>query len=74
MPWVAKEYPLANTRRPTITKRLRERSRQERRKQKEEKRAVRNAEKEERPASEVGEEDPDIAGIIPGPQPLPEDY
>jgi hypothetical protein len=45
-----------------------ERARQERQKLKSEKRAQRRAEKQERPAP-GGSEDPDIAGIVWGPQP-----
>lgn len=55
--------------RPTQNKRARERARQEKAQQK----AARRLEKARRgakPAS-VGGEDPDIAGIIPGPQPSP---
>jgi hypothetical protein len=54
--------------RPSITKRNREQALRDKRKQKEERRAQRAAEKANRPASDDGE-DPDIAGIVPGPQP-----
>jgi hypothetical protein len=50
-----------------MAKRARERARQERQKEKAEQRTQRRAEKHERPPREVGE-DPDIAGIVPGPQ------
>jgi hypothetical protein len=53
-------------------KRQRERSRQERQREKELKREARKAERLSRPI--VPGEDPDIAGIIPGPQPPLEDY
>ena len=53
-------------------KRQRERERQERQREKEQKRQARKAEKLTRPTANGGE-DPDIAGIIPGPQPPLED-
>jgi hypothetical protein len=55
--------------RPTQNKRARERARQEKQQQK----AARRLDKgrrTEKPAATDGE-DPDIAGIIPGPQPSP---
>ena len=54
--------------RPSITKRNREQARRERAKEKDERRAQRALEKQNRPALADGE-DPDIAGIVPGPQP-----
>ncbi len=51
------------------TKRQKELARAQRQKDKEAKREERKREKAERPAREPGAEDPDIAGIIPGPQP-----
>lgn len=54
--------------RPTQNKRARERARQERRQEKEARRA--DKAKQARPVTVDGE-DPDIAGIIPGPQPSP---
>lgn len=60
---------MANRTRPTLEKRAKERARQEKRKQKEERRA--NA-KLQRPVPRTQDgEDPDIAGIVPGPQPSP---
>jgi hypothetical protein len=56
----------------TINKRQKEKLRQERQKEKEEKRMQRKVDKDRRPAAE-GDVDPDIAGIIPGPQPIPEE-
>jgi len=55
-----------------MAKRARERARQEKQKQKAERRAERRAEKATRP-THAGEDDPDIAGIVPGPQPRQED-
>ena len=53
--------------RPTQNKRARERARQEKQQQK----TARRLEVKNRPARREGEEDPDIAGIVPGPQPSP---
>jgi hypothetical protein len=56
--------------RPGLTKRRKEQIRDERKRQKEERKAQRQKEREER-ATNPGDpdEDPDIAGIVPGPQP-----
>jgi hypothetical protein len=59
---------MARNRSATFAKRTRERERQEKRKVKAEKRAQRRSEKEGRPDLPAGV-DPDIAGIVPGPQP-----
>jgi hypothetical protein len=48
-------------------KRSRERAKQERRQQK----AERRAQSTPRPKRLPGDEDPDLAGIVPGPQPSP---
>ena len=58
---------------PTFQKREKEKARVERQKEKE----LRRLESKERKAeqgSASGGEDPDIAGIRPGPQPLPEQW
>ena len=55
--------------RPTFAKRQKEQARAEKAKRKEEKKAERQADKGERPSSGAGE-DPDIAHIVPGPQPI----
>lgn len=55
----------------SFAKRQRERSLQEKQKQKEIRKQARRAEKPERTAAPG--EDPDIAGIVPGPQPVPEE-
>ncbi len=57
---------------PSLQKRQKERQRQDRQKEKEAKRLQRLKDK---PARTVGVdgEDPDIAGIIPGPQPIPDE-
>ncbi len=57
---------------PTGMKREKERQRKDRAKEKEAKRDVRKAEKADRPPRPEGE-DPDLAGIVPGPQPVRED-
>jgi hypothetical protein len=54
--------------RPTQNKRARERARQEKRQEKEARRA--DKARLPKPVAENGE-DPDIAGIVPGPQPSP---
>jgi hypothetical protein len=56
--------------RPTQNKRARERARQEKQQQKAARRQDAAARKAARPAA-TGDEDPDIAGIVPGPQPSP---
>ena len=53
-------------------KRQKELARQEKRAEKEAKKAERAKEKADRPARSA-DFDPDIAGIIPGPQPKPEE-
>jgi hypothetical protein len=58
--------------RPSINKRNREQARRERAQAKEERRAERAREKQNRRPLAEGE-DPDIAGIVPGPQPRPTD-
>lgn len=58
--------------RPSFQKRAKEKARQDRRKEKD----MRRAETKERraTASPRTGEDPDIAGIVPGPQPLPPQF
>jgi hypothetical protein len=58
--------------RPSINKRNRENAQRERQQEKAARRAQRAEEKLNKPEVADGE-DPDIAGIKPGPQPLPED-
>lgn len=53
---------------PSINKKQKERQRQDKQREKEAKRQQRRAEKGQRPAGADGV-DPDIAGIVPGPQP-----
>jgi hypothetical protein len=55
---------------PGSTKRQKEAARRERQRLKDEKKEQRKKEKAERPDQPVAPgEDPDIAGIVPGPQP-----
>jgi hypothetical protein len=61
---------MANRTRPTLEKRAKERARQEKRKAKDERRATAKVQKAGTVRRE-GDEDPDIAGIVPGPQPNP---
>jgi hypothetical protein len=59
-----------NFKNPGLSKRKKEMDREKWQKEKAERKAQRQREKSERP---VGDEDPDIAGIVPGPQPIPEE-
>lgn len=58
--------------RPSMNKRRKEQERRQKQEQKQARRAQRAEEAKNRPALDTGE-DPDIAGIVPGPQPLPEE-
>jgi hypothetical protein len=62
---------MANKGRATFAKRQKEIARQERAREKSQKRAEREAAKVK--ADRSSGVDPDIAGIVPGPQPLPYD-
>jgi hypothetical protein len=64
---------MAKRSRPTFQKREREKARVQKQKDKE---ARRLASKERKANAEprTGSEDPDLAGIRPGPQPLPEQW
>lgn len=57
---------------PSVNKRQKEKARQDKQREKEERRKQRKEEKASRPEPLPGE-DPDIAGIVPGPQPPLED-
>jgi hypothetical protein len=56
---------------PSVNKRQKERQRQERQREKSAKREDRKRDKENKPTTPGGE-DPDIAGIVPGPQAPPD--
>ena len=62
---------MAKKSRQTFLKRAKEKNRQDRKNEKEARRAEARERKAELPDRPEGEEDPDIAGIVPGPQPLP---
>ena len=57
--------------RPTQNKRARERAKQEKQQQKAARRLESQQRKASQPARGADAEDPDIAGIVPGPQPSP---
>lgn len=57
---------------PSVKKRQKEAQRQERQREKAARREQRKADRIPRVAGEAGE-DPDLAGIQPGPQPIPDD-
>ena len=61
---------MVNRARPTHNKRERERAKQERHKEKAARRAEAKARRASTPRRQPGE-DPDLAGIVPGPQPSP---
>ncbi len=63
---------MAMTGRPSINKRNREQAKREKQQEKAARRAARAADKQNR-VSTADDEDPDIAGIVPGPQPPLED-
>lgn len=59
---------MASRQRPTANKRARERARQQKQQEKQARRLEAKAQRASRPTRD-GEEDPDLAGIKPGPQP-----
>ena len=63
---------MANRSRPSQQKRHKERARQEKQKMKAERRMEAKSQRANMPPRQPGE-DPDIAGIVPGPQPPRED-
>ena len=63
---------MAGNTRPSVNKRLREAGKKEKQAAKAERRAQRAEERKNR-TSGPGSDDPDIAGIVPGPQALPWD-
>ena len=64
---------MANRTKVTQQKRARERAKQERMQEKSRRREEAKTRKANEPQLAGGDEDPDIAGIIPGPQPSPWD-
>jgi len=57
----------------SASKRIKEKNRLDRQRDKAAKRVEKSRNKDDRSPGESGE-DPDIAGIVPGPQPLPEGF
>jgi hypothetical protein len=66
--WLRPSEDVVQKSRPTQNKRARERARQERQQHKAQRRLEAKQRKAELPPAAEGE-DPDIAGIVPGPQP-----
>ncbi len=64
---------MAKKSRPTFQKREKEKARVQKQKEKESRR-IETKERKVDQVSAFGDEDPDIAGIRPGPQPLPEQW
>jgi hypothetical protein len=64
---------VANRSRSTFKKRQKEMARQQRQQDKLARRLERSKARQENPAAQSSDEDPDIAGIRPGPQPPLED-
>jgi hypothetical protein len=64
---------MAKKSRPTFQKREKEKARMQKQKDKEARR-LETKERKENTTAVIGGEDPDIAGIRPGPQPLPEQW
>ena len=62
---------MPKTSRPTSNKRAREKAQAERKKEKEQRRAE-NRERKANAPVRSGREDPDLAGMVPGPQPKPD--
>jgi hypothetical protein len=62
---------MPNKARPTFQKRAKERARQQKQRDKAVRRLEAKHEKAQAAPRREGDEDPDIAGIRPGPQPLP---
>jgi hypothetical protein len=58
---------------PSVNKRQKEKNRQDKQREKDAKRKQRRDDRANRPEGEQGL-DPDIAGIVPGPQPPAEDF
>jgi hypothetical protein len=57
----------------SLNKRLKEKARQEKQQDKAQRREQRKVDKGNKDPIAPGE-DPDIAGIVPGPQPIPEEF
>jgi hypothetical protein len=64
---------MSKSSRPTAQKRAKEKARQEKQQHKEARR-LQSKERKANTGLKGGEEDSDIAGILPGPQPLPPEW
>ena len=64
----SQEDPIGRPSKPTLKKRDRERAKQVQQKEKEARREQRKADKITRPVSTTGGDDPDLAGLVWGPQ------
>jgi hypothetical protein len=62
-----------DNRRPELTKRQKELARQRKQQEKADRRQQRQRDRAQHPGGEQTDEDPDIAGIVPGPQPPQEE-
>jgi hypothetical protein len=69
-----KENPMANNQHATFQKRQKERARQQKQQEKAARRLAARQQRGVALSQPQGTEDPDIAGIEPGPQPLPEQW
>lgn len=65
---------MANRGRPSVTKRQKEAARRDKQQRKQQRKAERDAAKDDTREEPPPGEDPDIAGIVPGPQPLPDEF
>ncbi len=65
---------MARQSRPTFQKRLKEKARQEKRREKEQRRFDSKERKADAGPRSLDGEDPDIAGMRPGPQAVPEEW
>ena len=65
---------MAKKSRQTFLKRAKEKARQDRQSEKQARRAEAKERKANDPSRNESDEDPDIAGIVPGPQPLPPQF
>jgi hypothetical protein len=64
-----KEAPIGRPGKTTLAKRDREKAKQAKQREKEARRELRKAEKANRPVPSPDGEDPDLAGLVCGPQP-----
>jgi hypothetical protein len=65
---------MAKSSKTTFQKREKEKARQARQREKEAQRLLNKERRANTTPRSAGDEDPDIAGIVPGPQPLPEQW